>query len=239
MKIDVKGKVESAYLEAPFDEAKNELESNKYRIISLEENANLRIQEGKDAFISRNGNWTREGVIYLPSNKIYLTKNSPIMADAKKATDCHRKGSEFYINEKQIEEAKKDAVKFTKKDNYSIPTDKFGDDEITAFAFGKIAKDYGNFLKDAGIKEMPVYLANCEKKPFARQMWFRGLGDNSELGGSGRLLDCSCRARGVREVSAEGAAQKIQTYTLNDISKALKEANLSGIEKVLLEKLKK
>ena len=54
MKIDVKGNLESAYEEAPFDEAKKELESQGYRIISLEENARLRMQEGKNAFISQN-----------------------------------------------------------------------------------------------------------------------------------------------------------------------------------------
>ena len=43
MKIDVKGKLESAYVEAPFDKAKKKLESRGYRIISLEENARLRM----------------------------------------------------------------------------------------------------------------------------------------------------------------------------------------------------
>ena len=60
MKIDVKGKLESAYVEAPFDKALNALKKEKYNLISLEENAKLRMQEGKDAFISQNGNYTRE-----------------------------------------------------------------------------------------------------------------------------------------------------------------------------------
>mgnify|MGYP001580781851 FL=1 len=47
---------DSAYSDLPFDKAKQELESDNYRIISLEENAKLRIQEGKDSFVSKNGN---------------------------------------------------------------------------------------------------------------------------------------------------------------------------------------
>jgi len=251
---DIKGKVESAYVEAPFDKAKKELESNKYRIISLSENAKLRMQEGKDAFISQNGNYTREGVIYLPSNKIYLTKSSPIMENAEEATECHRKGNEFYLNDKQVSNAikKGTAVKFPQNDNYSIPTDKFGEDIITDFAFGKIAKDYGKFLKEeAKINEMPVWLSNCENKPFARQLWFRGLGGGvrSGLGGFGSLDYYGDGVRGVREVSAEGAAQKISLpYKQKDIKNYLnilqdvREGNLpaSKLEKVIkgLEKLK-
>jgi hypothetical protein len=180
MKIDVKGKLESAYVEAPFDKALNALKKEKYNLISLEENAKLRMQEGKDAFISQNGNYTREGVVYLPNKEIYLTKNSPIIQNAQGATECHRKGNEFYLNKSQTEKALKDAVKFP-NDNYMIPTDKFGEDAITDFAFGKIAKDYGKFLKDAKINEMPIYLANCENKAFARQMWFGGLAATSGL----------------------------------------------------------
>jgi len=221
---------------------KKELESKGYRIISLEENALLRIQEGKDAFISRNGNYTKEGVIYLPSKEIYLTKNSPIMKNAKEATECHRNNNEFCLNDKQVSNAIKKgiSVKFPKNENYSIPTGRFGEDEITEFAFGKIAKDYGLFLKDAGIKEMPVYFANCKDKAFARQMWFGRLGDDrSDLIGDSRDLGCNYRARGVREVSAEGAAQNM--YSEKQISKALKETGyvIPGLEEKLFEKLKR
>ena len=243
MKIDIKGKLESAYTEAPFDKAKRELEKEGYRIISLEENARLRMQEGEDAFISQNGNYTKEGVIYLPSKEIYLTKNSPIIDNAEKATDCHRKSNEFYLNEKQIKTSLKDAIKFPKTENYNIPTDKFGEDALTDFAFGKIAKDYGKFLKEAGIKEMPVYLANCSNKAFARQMWFRNVG-RSVLDGDSRdlLYYLNNWARGVREVSAEGAAQKIsnaESYTPKQISRVLKGLGIKGLEKQILESLRK
>ena len=229
---------------------KKELESKGYRIISLEENALLRIQEGKDAFISRNGNYTKEGVIYLPSKEIYLTKNSPIMKNAKEATECHRNNNEFCLNDKQVSNAIKKgiSVKFPKNENYSIPTGRFGEDAITDFAFGNIAKDYGLFLKDAGIKEMPIWFASQKEKAFARQMWFRrrGSGSRSGLNGNDGNLYCDFSgARGVRDgigrtqrcTSAEGAAQKM--HSEKQISKALKEMGFSGLEKNLIETLKR
>ena len=54
----------SAYVDAPFDEGKGALGKRGYNLISLEENANLRIQEGEDSYVSRNGNWTREAIVY-------------------------------------------------------------------------------------------------------------------------------------------------------------------------------
>ena len=242
MKMDVKGKVESAYVESPFDKALNALKKEKYNLISLEENARLRMLEGKDSFISQNGNYVKEGVIYLSSKEIYLTKLSPIIQNAQEATECHRKGNEFYLNKSQTEKALKNAVKFPKNSNYEIPTSEFGNDAITDFAFGKIAKDYGNFLKEAGINAMPVWLASCENKPFARQMWFGNLGGRSGLDGRRNLSYLNDRARGVREVSAEGAAQKIsnaESYTPKQISKALRKLKFSGIEKTLMKELKR
>jgi len=247
---DVKGKIESAYVkDAPFDEAKKALEKDGYKIISLEENAQLRIQEGKNAYISQNGNYTREGVVYIPKKGIFLTKNSPIMKNAEKATQCHRNGNEFYINKEQIEKAldKKYSVKI---DNRSIPVSEFGNEEITDFAFGKTAKEYGQFLKDAGIKEIPFYLASLEDKPFARQLWLCGLDSDGRSGFDGydRSLNYDGGVRGVRDASAEGAKpQKILPYTMKDVRIAEKEigklskilqpeqiANVKG----LIEKLK-
>src|SRR3989344_6817934 len=101
VKVDIKPRgIASAVCYAPFDEAKQALEEQRYKIISLQDNAKLRIQEGKNHDVSQHGNWTREGVIYvpIPSKGIFLTKNSPIMANAEEATNCHRNGKDFYLN---------------------------------------------------------------------------------------------------------------------------------------------
>ena len=113
--VDVKPSgLYSAHVKAPFDLAKGILENAGYRIISLEENAVLRIQQGEDSFVSRNGNWTRESFVYHPEKGIYLTKNSPIMSNPTEATQAHREGKEFYLNDEQIEKALANSVKLPK-----------------------------------------------------------------------------------------------------------------------------
>src|SRR3989344_9529419 len=163
---------DSAYIKAPFDEGKNILEKAGYRLISLRENAQLRMQEGKDAFVSRNGNWVREGVIYVPKKGKLLTKNSPIMTNAQEATNCHRSNKEFYLTDAQVEESLADSIELSDK---TIPTNRFAENPITVYAFEEFADQYGQFLRNTGIKEMPIWLANQEDKSFARQMWLHRL----------------------------------------------------------------
>jgi hypothetical protein len=198
----------SAYAEAPFDEAKEELEKAGYQIISLEKSAELRMLEGKEAFVSKNGNYTREGVLYVPGKGKFLTKKSPIMANAKEATACHRSGKDFHLTDSQIEEALSDSVLLSIK---SVPTNRFSDCDITVYAFGNSAEKYGQFLKkDAGINEMSIWTADLKGKSFVKQVWLSWLGGD---GGSDLLgawdLDGSLRVRGVRE-SAEGTAKSFE-----------------------------
>ena len=155
----------------PFDVGKELLESQFYRIISLEENARLRIQNDKHDPISTYGNWTREGVLHIPEKGIFLTKKSPLMLNPKEATQAHRKKEEYYLTRDQIDESLADAVQLNKK---SIPTNRFNEEPIMVYAFGNVARDYGLFLKEAGIKEMPINLTDRGKKPFARQVMFQG-----------------------------------------------------------------
>ena len=84
---------------------------------------------------------------------------------------------------------------------------------------------------------MPVYLANTSDKPFARQMWFWDLDLRSVLDGYVRDLDNDYRLRGVCEKTSEAGSQKI-LYSEKQISKALKELGISGLEKNLISKLR-
>ena len=228
--------IASAYVEAPFDEGKEALESQGYKVISLEDNARLRVQQGKDAFVSRNGNWVREGVLYVPGKGKFLTKNSPIMTNAKEATNANRKGEDYFLTEEQVEQSLADSLILTGEN--SIATNRFGENPTTAYAFGEVAEQYGNFLAEAGIKEMPIYLTVLQDKPFARQMWFRSLGLRSVLYGSSRYLVGDYGLRGVK-IGAEGTSQNSgQVYTEQQISEALKLKGLSGVEKILFGGLK-
>ena len=205
--------IESIVESGPFDRAQKVLESGGYRIISLSENAQLRIQQGANHDISRNGNWTREGIIYIPKEKPRLVRNSPILYSAREAVKAHRNGKEFYPTNDGVEQALTDSAEFPSS-NIEIPTGSFGEDALTVYAFGgeQQAKAYGEFLRQAGIKKLPVWVVDQDyvqkqNRPFARQMWFRNLGGGSILVGYGRYLRCGDRLRGVK-VSAEGTSQK-------------------------------
>ena len=227
-----------------YDEAKAEMEKEGFSEIGLAENARLRFRQGKGAYVSQNGNWVKEDAIYIPNKGKFLTKVSHISANAKEATICHRNGQEFNLTPEQVEQCLSDSVKLSVK---SVPTNRFADDRITVYAFGEGAKKYGEFLKEAGIEEMPIYTADLQVKPFARKVWFRCLGSSSELGCNdwGLHLDDYCGARGVRE-SAEGAAKnsggQIKTSNIAEILEYTKrfvpEAVRGEFEKGLAKKLK-
>ena len=190
-------RAEVVYSQGNFANAKEALESEGYRVASAQDIAQARIEQGKDADVSRYGGWTKDGFLYLKNNDIRLTKNSPIMANAKEAVECHRNGREFYLTKEQLEQAVEGSVQINEN---SIPTNRFGENEITTYLFGEQAKAYGEFLnKKCKIENLSIYLANAEEKPFARQLWFGGIGNVSVLDGNGRYLGCgNNRAFGVR-----------------------------------------
>ncbi|MBS3081204.1 hypothetical protein J4221_07065 [Candidatus Pacearchaeota archaeon] len=200
-----KGDLVSAYVVAPFDKGLEVLQEGDYRLISSQENSRLRIQEGYQAYISQMGNWVSEDAIYVPNKGKFLTKVSHIARNAREATQAHRNGEDFYLNENQVEECLADCVELTSE---SVPTNRFGENEITIYAFGEHTEDYGKLLREYGIKEMPVWLAGIRDKPFARKVWFVRLGDNyrSDLHCGIRVLyGDDDRVRGVRHNSGEAA----------------------------------
>lgn len=216
----------SAYIVAPFDEGKRALAREGHEIISLEEDAMLRIQEGANEDISKNGNWVREGAIYVPDKGIFLTKNSPIMSNAEGATNCHRNKKEFYLTDEQVEEALAYSVALSAR---PIPTNRFADDEITSYAFGDVAERYGQFLKKEGVKEMSVFLTNTEEEPFARQVWLRGLVSESGL---------SCDCRDLYDSDWVRGARVLEVYTVENIQRVLGDTGLSELEEILVNGLR-
>ena len=218
IQVDIKPTgIESAVVTAPFDEALKTLTEQRYGVISLAQNAQLRIQQGKDAYISRSGNWTREGILYVPGEKPKLVKNSPILFSAAQATEAHRKGKDFYPTKEQIESALTNSVDFP-QENIEIPIDRFGSDALSVFAFDgeDEAIAYGEFLRNAGIKKMPVYAVDKnyvekENQPFTRQMWFGDLDGRSGLNDDDRYLDFDGGLRGVK-MSAEGTRAEIRGF---------------------------
>lgn len=190
--------VESARVYAPFDETLEALTSEGYKIISLPQNARLRMQQEKDSYISRNGNWTREGFVYVPKKGKFLTKSSPIMQNPREATQAHRNGKHYFLADEQVDQALADSIQIQ---SIEIPTNRFGENEITAYAFGDVAEQYGQFLREEGINEMSILLYDLQDKPFATQLWFGNLSSGSSLSGYGGDLNVDGRLRGVKELN--------------------------------------
>ena len=239
-----KGPILSAYVQAHFDQGLELLQEKDYNLISLKENAQLRIQEGYNTFISRNGNWVLPDVAYIPQRKPILTNISHITKNPKHAANAHRSGVEFYLTDEQVEECLTDFVELDEK---LIPTNRFGDNKITQYAFCEHSQEYGRVLREYGIKEMPIWLVNTQDRPFARKLWFGGLGYGDRSVGNNRgLVDSG--VRGVRQNVGEAGTQKISrdeqdksslaSYTLEDIQKVLRSKGLSDLEKTVVQGLK-
>jgi hypothetical protein len=210
---------EVVYIDGAFDKSKEFLETKGYAVASIQKIAKARIEQGKDAEVSRNSGWTKEGFVYvLKDNEFRLTLNSPIMAntkDATNATDSHRSGKEFYLTPKQLERAIADSVKVSGE---PVPTNRFGENEAIVFIFKKTAQKYGEFLEEAGIKEMPVHLPTIQEKSFARQLWFRSLYSDSEVSGNW-ILDFDDGTFGVSASADKGSASMLRDFapSLKDI----------------------
>ena len=171
-----------------------ELRKKGYKIISIAEQAKLRIESGRNAPISRYSNfvseivicnppWTRQhfGKYYGPSHSKcgslpILVKNPPNLNRLMEALeDCgrysSRGGGEGQYNidwavslRKKVSEI---LEKIVENDSMKVPfgdinihTNRFDKEPLTLFMFGgeKQAREYGDFLADAGIAEMNVCL---------------------------------------------------------------------------------
>jgi len=257
LEAEVKGLGNVYSVEAHFDEALQALGKSK-KIISLRDLAYGRIRTGSESHLSQHYSYVKEGAIYVPNHEPLFVANSPILRSASKATEAHRKGNEFYVNAKKVlEQAEADEKKdpenrkvltLKQRKSYEIPTNRFGEDEVTRWAFKDQAEDYGEFLRENGVDEMPVWLVgdqdytNNQSKPFARQLWLVGLaGGRSDLVGDGRGLDCDNGVRGVSKKTGEASSHATgDSYTLNDFKKVLKAEGISGdLEKRISERLSK
>lgn len=205
--IDVKPTgFESAMFCAPFDVALAGVNKYSQEVISLAQNAQIRIQEGKDANVSKVGNFTREGVLYFPQDKPKLVRYSPILHSFKEATELSRRNGAFYPSQSQIESALTDSTDFPKSKT-EIPTNRFDSDALAVWAFGgeNQARLYGEFLKNAGLDAMLVretkssYVLS-QRNSFARQVWFSSIEGKSCIDGTLSSLYSPNWVRGVREI---------------------------------------
>lgn len=157
-----------------------------------------------------------------------MVRNSPVLYSATEATQAHRNEKESYLTKGQVDSALEDSVEFPSQDT-RIPTNRFAEEDLTVYAFGgeEQARQYGEFLRNAGINEMPVWVIdkdyfNEQSQPFTRQMWFGNLVNRSDLFGYDRLLHYSTGLRGVKSNSRNTFPKKlIKGVTDGELDKIL------------------
>jgi hypothetical protein len=248
------------YVVAPFDKAYEAIVSANGTLASARDVACARLHLGANHNVSTYGSWTGEGFIYTPKQNPLLVRNSPLVAPtmAQDATEAHRRGGEFYLDEavarQFAQQAEEDASKplfqrlalrMPKNKDYSIPTNRFGDDEVPQFLFGEQAAPYGQFLRSNGIKEMPVRFpdkshVNAQSMSFLRQLWFPWLGDDyrSDLYGSDGGLHYGDGVRGVRPSNvAEGHAHATAECSVK--SELSYDAREIGSYRTILQQVRK
>lgn len=172
-----KGELRSAYVEAPFNESKEILESNDYNLISLEESLKLLVL-GADAHFEKKFFNVSEDFIYIPEKGVYLSKKSPIYRSPDESTNNLGLDEEFYLNDSQIEMALSDSIfifPFTEGSRYGkeicISTKDFKEDKRNVYAFGNLVQNHEAFLN----KHFPSgfeFVIDClegRKRPYAKK----------------------------------------------------------------------
>ncbi len=250
-----KRKMNTKLVVAPFDRAIAQLNDAGYKPASLRNAAQARIQQGRNADVSTNGFYVAETVLYIPGRGNYLVpaEYSPILASPTEATNAHRNGSEFYVEQEKAEQIAQNSIVFPAKD-IEVPTNRLSQEELFAKSMGEdTAKEYGEFLAEAGINAIPIVTipqdyVNKQKQPFAKQPWLWSLDSRSELYGFDWLLGLlygDSGVLGVRRGKTGGAsAQKIEAYTPKQMREALSGAlkargiKIDGLEGQILEALR-
>jgi len=205
-----------SYIDARFDTALQLLRDNSNELITARNLAYARSKEDSRHSLSQYGSYIKEGDVYIPNKtpQILLIRNSPLLQLelAKEAVKAHRSGKEYSIESslakeysgKSSEDQNSEVFPLTNLE--AIKTNKFAEDKRALWLFQDQAENYGKFLCDSGIKEMPLWFnheryINSQKSIYINQLRLRSLGDRSGLLGYGRDLDFSFR---VHEVSFIG-----------------------------------
>lgn len=216
----------SAVFKARFDIALKAMEQEEYHLISFSENMNLRsreferhsryinqlkrqgVEDGDGGIVGihhhlpdpiSHGNRVSEGVVYIPGDGRYITRNSPAMKRPEEFVAAEKAGRPFYIIPSEVKEALEDSVRVPYDFNYKIteekfkgdtdrvPVSKFEEDEVMRFCFrNSHTKAYVKILRKFDIKSVPVGLheegyVNGQEQPFAEQLSFGGIGNYSAI----------------------------------------------------------
>ncbi len=186
-----------------FDTALVVLNKAGYAQTTTQQLAQARIALGSKHDVSQNGSYVQEGFLYMPKelDNILVVdgKHNPILKKPSEATNAHRNGKEFYVEADKLRQlatadGKKNGVLLLPRSTIkNISVDALADHPLSNFSLNDSAKAYGKFLKDYGIKEVPILTVDKDytqkqDKPFARLLWLRSLNYDSDFYVYDRLL---------------------------------------------------
>lgn len=104
-----------------------------------------------------------------------MTKNSPLVIKPWFPVKANLSERDYRLKQDQIDKSLEDAIKFKPG---IIPTNRFGDEKITSFIFGKKAKNYGDFLNFLNLENFGIYFSGKANYPFARQIYFSNINES-------------------------------------------------------------
>jgi len=151
------------------------LKSAGYKIASAKE-----VAEAQISIIDRTGRhlhipyippgFVKEGIIHSSRNVYHLTHISPLINNAREVDKIvsSRWDHHLYLNQEQLEQALVGSIELKNHQN-SIPTARFGEDEITNYLFGETAQKYGELIKEKGQAEMDIF---CSEYGFGKNSAF-------------------------------------------------------------------
>ena len=244
-------------------------------VIGLRDMAFARLHAGKDVNpdgmklshpeILQHGCLTREAVIYSPREDTLFVSDSPILnsESAWQAVRAHIGGKEYvFYPEHFVDLAKEDKDKEPQERRVlivkdyenqgtnviNIPTNRFGEEELTLWAFKDVASDYGLLLKELyGVEEMPVVFSERshideQEQPFLRQTHVGGVyydDENAMIHNSvwfKRADNIYSVVFGLSRQDFIGIKGRDDLYTRKQISAALEKLKLIGVAKQLKER---
>ncbi len=203
--------------EGPFDEGIEALKVEGLELITARDLAEARILGGHNQPVSKSGLWVAEHPVYFPNTDILVVDraHSQLLKNPVEAANAHFQNEEVYIGQKRADELREQATLDGKFGvlllsrtaiRKAIPVEAFADDPYAQFLFKDLAGQYGQFLKEAHINEVRVFVvginyARQQKSPFGHAWWVGDLSGRSNLNGYGNDLHSGLgRVGGVRRV---------------------------------------
>jgi len=203
------------------------LNRQKVEIYTAAELALLRQQAGPTHPVSTHWTWVGENYNHFPNGDILIAAReyNSLIPNARAATQVHREGGEFFLDDNVIAalrerahedpvEARKTGVLLVQRQNVQneYPVTALAEAAVPLFLFQDQAQSYGLWLEDQGITHISHVVTGADYvrsqgHAFGRALWVGSLDDGSSLGGDSFDLHIGGgRVGGVRSVPAERAA---------------------------------